>query len=61
MKLEMFLGKELMIFFYSTNFISAFSNDELETFYAASDHRLAEITMGKLYDKIPASVWKYVR
>ncbi|MFX2436554.1 Hha/YmoA family nucleoid-associated regulatory protein [Serratia marcescens] len=23
--------------------------------------RLAEITMGKLYDKIPASVWKYVR
>lgn len=37
------------------------SNDELETFYAASDHRLAEITMGKLYDKIPASVWKYVR
>lgn len=29
------------------------SNDELETFYAASDHRLAEITMGKLYDKNP--------
>lgn len=37
------------------------SNDELETFYAASEHRLAEITMGKLYDKIPVSVWKYVR
>ncbi|HDT1380075.1 TPA: hemolysin expression modulator Hha [Klebsiella aerogenes] len=32
------------------------SNDELETFYSAADHRLAELTMGKLYDKIPASV-----
>ncbi|HDG1674966.1 TPA: hemolysin activation protein, partial [Kluyvera cryocrescens] len=21
---------------------------------------LAELTMGKLYDKVPASVWKYV-
>ncbi len=27
---------------------------------AAYDHRKAEITMGKLYDKIPPSVWKYV-
>ncbi|EOD1490162.1 Hha/YmoA family nucleoid-associated regulatory protein, partial [Escherichia coli] len=24
------------------------------------DHRLAELTMNKLYDKIPPSVWKYV-
>ncbi|ENF1292688.1 hemolysin activation protein, partial [Escherichia coli] len=23
-------------------------------------HRLAELTMNKLYDKIPPSVWKYV-
>ncbi|EAN0197750.1 hemolysin activation protein, partial [Salmonella enterica] len=25
-----------------------------------ADHRLAELTMNKLYDKIPPSVWKYV-
>ncbi|EHS6073518.1 hemolysin activation protein, partial [Escherichia coli] len=24
------------------------------------DHRLAELTMNKLYDRVPASVWKYV-
>ncbi|WP_337063651.1 hemolysin expression modulator Hha [Raoultella ornithinolytica] len=36
------------------------SDDELEHFNAAVDHRLAELTMGKLYDKIPASVWKYI-
>ncbi|WGL94578.1 HHA domain-containing protein [Arsenophonus nasoniae] len=35
--------------------------DELELFYSAADHRLAELTMNKLYDKIPSSVWKYVR
>jgi len=27
----------------------------------AADHRRAEITMGKLYDKVPAEVWKYVK
>lgn len=37
------------------------SNDELENFYAASDHRLAELTMGRLYDKNPATVWQFVR
>ncbi|WIJ73124.1 HHA domain-containing protein [Providencia stuartii] len=37
------------------------SEDELELFYLAADHRLAELTMNKLYDKIPASVWKFVR
>jgi hemolysin expression modulating protein len=37
------------------------SNDELELFYSAADHRLAELTMNKLYDKIPTSVWKFVR
>ncbi|EFY8616991.1 hemolysin expression modulator Hha (plasmid) [Escherichia coli O157:H7] len=26
---------------------------ELESFNAAADHRLAELTMNKLYDKIP--------
>ncbi|NGX74356.1 hypothetical protein EJB37_27915 (plasmid) [Klebsiella pneumoniae] len=28
---------------------------------AAVDHRLAEMAMGKFYDKIPAGVWKYVK
>lgn len=37
------------------------SADELEVFYSAADHRLAELTMNKLYDKIPSSVWKLVR
>ena len=37
------------------------SDDEQELFYSAADHRLAELTMNKLYDKIPTSVWKYVR
>lgn len=37
------------------------SNDELELFYSAADHRLAELTMNKLYDKIPIAVWKYVK
>ncbi|AFA41073.1 hemolysin expression modulating protein [Wigglesworthia glossinidia endosymbiont of Glossina morsitans morsitans (Yale colony)] len=37
------------------------SNDELEIFNSAADHRLAEITMNTLYDKVPNSVWKYVR
>lgn len=29
------------------------SDDELELFYSAADHRLAELTMNKLYDKNP--------
>ncbi|WP_170996618.1 Hha/YmoA family nucleoid-associated regulatory protein [Escherichia coli] len=33
---------------------------ELETFNSAVDHRLAELTMNKLYDRVPASVWKSV-
>lgn len=37
------------------------SDDELAVFYSAADHRLAELTMDKLYDKIPSSVWKFVR
>ncbi len=36
------------------------SPSELESFNAAADHRLAELTMNKLYDKVPPSVWKYV-
>lgn len=37
------------------------TGNELTFFHSAADHRLAELTMGKLYDKIPASVWKHVR
>lgn len=37
------------------------SNDALEAFNSAADHRLAELTMNKLFDKIPPSVWKFVR
>ncbi len=33
---------------------------ELETFNSAVDNWLAELTMNKLYDRVPASVWKYV-
>jgi hemolysin expression modulating protein len=35
--------------------------DELEAFYSAADHRLAEIIMNKLFDKVPASVWQHIR
>lgn len=38
-----------------------FPNHELEHFNAAVDHRLAELTMGKLYDKFPPGVWKFVK
>lgn len=33
----------------------------MESFNSAADHRLAELIMGKLYDKVPASVWQYVK
>ncbi|EBZ3382175.1 Hha/YmoA family nucleoid-associated regulatory protein, partial [Escherichia coli] len=26
-----------------------------------ADHRLAELITGKLYDRIPKEIWKYVR
>ncbi|OZI14780.1 transcriptional regulator [Sodalis-like symbiont of Philaenus spumarius] len=37
------------------------ADNELEIFNSAADHRLAELTMNKLYDKVPISVWTYVR
>ncbi|MDZ2608986.1 hemolysin expression modulator Hha [Klebsiella variicola] len=37
------------------------SDDELEHFNSAVVHRLAEMTMGRLYDKIPVGIWKYVK
>ncbi|PPJ97064.1 hemolysin activation protein [Klebsiella pneumoniae] len=33
---------------------------ELEAFNSAVDTRLAELTMNILYERAPASVWKYV-
>ncbi len=36
-------------------------DDELVAFYGAADHRLAELTMDKLYDKVPGSVWQFVK
>jgi hemolysin expression modulating protein len=37
------------------------SNDEIEYFMGAYDHRKAELAVGKNFDKIPASVWQYVQ
>ncbi|SEL88329.1 Haemolysin expression modulating protein [Kosakonia sacchari] len=37
------------------------SEAELLAFDSAADHRLAEITMGQFFDKVPAAVWKHVR
>ncbi|WP_199638490.1 hemolysin expression modulator Hha [Serratia sp. PAMC26656] len=34
---------------------------ELEAFNSAVDHRLAEMAMNRLYDKVPASVWRHVK
>ncbi|WP_440137748.1 Hha/YmoA family nucleoid-associated regulatory protein, partial [Salmonella enterica] len=28
---------------------------------SAADHRLAELITGKLYDRVPKEIWKYVR
>ena len=37
------------------------SDNELAVFYSAADHRLAELTMNKLYDKIPSSMQDTLR
>lgn len=36
------------------------SDSELAVFWGASDHRLAELTMNRLYDHVPTTVWQYV-
>lgn len=33
----------------------------LERFLSAADHRLAELVMKQLYDRVPPSVWYHVR
>lgn len=37
------------------------TDSELRSFYSAADHRLAEIITGQFYDKVPVSVWSFVR
>ena len=37
------------------------SPSELVVFYSASDHRLAELSAGRLFDKVPRHIWKYVK
>ena len=37
------------------------SDNELAVFYSAADNSNNEMKMNKLYDKIPTSVWKFVR
>ncbi|MEG5552303.1 hemolysin expression modulator Hha [Enterobacter wuhouensis] len=36
------------------------SDAELAVFWSAADHRLAELVMNRLYDRIPKSVWQFV-
>ncbi|WP_440136651.1 Hha/YmoA family nucleoid-associated regulatory protein [Escherichia coli] len=33
---------------------------DLGAFESAADHRRAEIVSGKLWDKVPSHVWRYV-
>ncbi|MGA5657890.1 hemolysin expression modulator Hha [Rahnella contaminans] len=37
------------------------SGEKLANFNSAADHRLAELTMNRLYDKVPSAVWKFVK
>lgn len=37
------------------------SQRQLEAFNSAADHRLAELTVNRLFDKVPASLWSLVR
>lgn len=37
------------------------NQQEMEAFNAAADHRLAELTMNRLFDKVPAAVWTHVK
>lgn len=36
------------------------SDTELTVLWSAADHRLAELIMNRLYDRIPKSVWQFV-
>ena len=56
---------DLPLYYRDTSVIEknkySLSDDELERFNAAVDHRLAEMMMGKLYDRVPSGVWKFVK
>lgn len=41
---------------YSKNY-----DQDAEAFNSAADHRLAEITVNRLFDKVPASIWTIIR
>lgn len=34
---------------------------DTEAFNSAADHRLAELTVNQLFDKVPASVWALIQ
>ncbi|NPE55909.1 transcriptional regulator [Dickeya dadantii] len=34
---------------------------DLEAFNSAADHRMAELITGKLFDKVPSHVWKFIK
>lgn len=34
---------------------------DAEAFNSAADHRLAEITLNKLFDKVPAAIWTLIK
>ncbi|MBC6559018.1 hemolysin expression modulator Hha [Citrobacter braakii] len=36
------------------------SDAELAVFWGAVDHRLAELVMGRFYDRIPKYVWRFI-
>ncbi|MEL8276049.1 hypothetical protein J4V81_22595 [Escherichia coli] len=37
------------------------ASEKIEQFNSEVNPRLAKLTMNKLYDKVPASVWKHVK
>ncbi len=43
------------------NKYSLLTSEERENFISAADHRLAELTIGRNFDRIPAGAWKLVR
>ncbi|MFS7282021.1 Hha/YmoA family nucleoid-associated regulatory protein [Serratia proteamaculans] len=45
----------------SQRFSMRLQGRELESFLSASDHRRAELVIGKNFDKIPKEMWKLVR
>lgn len=35
-------------------------SEQIEAFWSAADHRLAEITMGKIFTRIPKPAWTWM-